>query len=262
MKIACSSQSFDELLLERKMELDEFFQYCSTLSFVDGIEIEDKHIFHPNDKSYLNEIVELSNQYDLPIVNLAFDCNFGFESEEKINAEIARVKEWVEVAKALHIQNFRLFAGWPDFDKEKQWNSMIRFVDQAATIVEEAGLTVVIENHNHGGFLSNSDDVLRMFNDLNRPSIKLLLDTGNYVDQLEGVLKTAHFSGHVHAKVKEITSDGEEVEINYPTILRKLRDVHYNGWLSIEYEGNLDPKSVVNQFGQFLAKELKETMEV
>ncbi|MFB7141301.1 sugar phosphate isomerase/epimerase family protein [Gottfriedia sp. NPDC056225] len=262
MKIACSSQSFDQLLLERKMELEEFFQYCSTLPFVNGVELEDKHIFHPRNREYLNEIVELSRHYELPIVNLAFDCNFGFESEDKINAEITRVKEWVEIAKALHIQNFRLFAGWPDFDKEKQWKSMIQYVNQAATIVEEAGLTAVIENHNHGGFLSYSDDVLRMFKDLNRPSIKLLLDTGNFVDQFEGALKTAHFSGHVHAKVKEINSEGEEVEIKYPAILRKLRDVDYNGWLSIEYEGNLEPKSVVNQFGQFLAKELKETMEV
>ncbi|MFP5111657.1 sugar phosphate isomerase/epimerase family protein [Bacillaceae bacterium C204] len=262
MKIACSSQTFDTQLLEKKLSLKEFIQFCSTHDFIKGVELEDKHIFYPEDQEYLNGIVDLSKQFQLPIVNLAFDCNFGYESIEKNELELHKVQEWIKVAKTLQIPNFRLFAGWPDVNKEEQWNTMIQYVNKASDLIEQAGMTVVIENHNHGGFLSSSDDVLRLFKDLNRPSIKLLLDTGNYVDQLSGVLKTAHYSGHVHAKVKEITETGEAVDIEYPTILKKLSEVQYDGWLSIEYEGNEEPKSIVNLFGEFLKNNLTELLEV
>ncbi|SDP09552.1 Sugar phosphate isomerase/epimerase [Paenibacillus sp. yr247] len=257
MKIACSSQSFDLALLNDEMSLEEFYSFCSTFDFIKGVELEDKHLKYPHDAEYLAQVLELSKKFGLPIVNLAFDCNFGYKSEEKLEKELVRVRTWVEVAKALEIPRFRLFAGWPDENKENQWPKMIEYLKQGAAIIKEAGMTVVVENHNHGGFLSNSDDVVRMFDDVGSDVITLLLDTGNYVDELPGVLKTAKWSGHVHAKVKEIDDTGRPITIDYPPMVKVLAENQYNGFLSIEYEGDLEPKQIVKSFGNFLNDQIK-----
>ena len=41
---------------------------------------------------------------------------------------------------------------------------------------------------------------------------------------------------HVRAKIYRIQT-GEEVWLDYPRIINILRDVNYNGWMSIVYEG-------------------------
>lgn len=257
MKIACSSQSFDQMILDGSMSLREFFEFCSTLDFVTGVELEDKHILKPEDDEYLSHIRELVSTYRLPIVNLAFDNNFGYSSEEKLLAERERAKVWLETAKKLDIPSFRLFAGWPETDKESQWDTMVAHLKESAAIVASAGLQTVVENHNHGGFLSNSDDTVRLFLDLPQDTILLLLDTGNYVDGLEGTLKTSKWSGHVHAKVKETDPSGKPLDIDYPPILRQLAKENYRGWLSIEYEGESDPFQVVRTFGSYLHQNIK-----
>ena len=251
MKVACSSQSFDSFLLNGTMSLRDFYEYCGTIDFIRGVELEDKHIERPEDPHYLNGIRELSATFRLPVVNLAFDCNFGYSSMEKLNGELRRVADWAEVAKKLNIPRFRLFAGWPDTDKERQWPRMVQFLTKAAEIVRSKGLTVVVENHNHGGFLSGSDDVVRLFGEAG-DCFRLLLDTGNFTDGLNGILKTAKWAGHVHAKVQEIDSDGRPVNIDYPETIKQLSAAGYDGWLSIEYEGTCDPKQVVYSFGRFL----------
>lgn len=43
---------------------------------------------------------------------------------------------------------------------------------------------------------------------------------------------------HVHAKFYEMTDDGEEYSIPYPSIVEVLREGGFNGYLSSEYEGN------------------------
>jgi sugar phosphate isomerase/epimerase len=257
MQIACSSQSFDRMILDGSMSLRDFFQYCSSLSFIRGVELEDKHILHPHDDEYLRHIRELVSTYRLPIVNLAFDNNFGYSSEDKLNAEAQRVKEWVETAKRLDIPNFRLFAGWPDKDKGSQWATMVDHLGRSAEIVASAGLQTVVENHNHGGFLSSSDDTVRLFRDMPPGAIHLLLDTGNYTDGLDGALKTAKWAGHVHAKVKETDPSGKPADINYPPIVTQLATEKYRGWLSVEYEGDADPFDVVRTFGSYLHQHIK-----
>jgi len=48
----------------------------------------------------------------------------------------------------------------------------------------------------------------------------------------------AKYIQHVHFKLYEMTSEGEEYSIDYLEILKYLHDHNYNGYVSTEYEGN------------------------
>ncbi|MCL6443684.1 MAG: sugar phosphate isomerase/epimerase [Alicyclobacillus sp.] len=253
MKIACSSQSFERLIADGSMTLAELFRFCADCPWIEGVELEDKHLPHPGDMAGLEMVRALSEQYQLPVVNVAFFNDFGHDSPDALEAELHRVEEWVRVAQAIQSPRFRLFTGWPQSgDKDRQWNEMVDVFRKASETVVTAGLMAVVENHNHGGFLSSSEDVLRLFQDVSPVMVKLLLDTGNFTDGLEGIRRTAHLAAHVHAKTTHVDENGVDVAVDYELVVSVLKQAGYKNWLSIEYEGDQDPLNIVPKFAQYL----------
>ena len=100
---------------------------------------------------------------------------------------------------------------------------------------------MVIENHDHGGFLSFSHEVLRLFRETARDNLSLLLDTGNFVDDLDGIRKTVHLvKHHVHLKSRDVREDGRDRTCDFDATLAILEKAGFDGSLSIEYEGTQD----------------------
>ena len=114
-----------------------------------------------------------------------------------------------------------------------------------ATAAEKAQVQLVMENHNHGGFVQTADDVLAIFGAVSSPALALLLDTGNYVDGLESIRRTARLARHVHAKFRQVGGDGRDRLVDHEAVVRELRQVGYRGCLSVEYEGEEAPETAV-----------------
>ncbi|OHD75321.1 MAG: hypothetical protein A2177_16260 [Spirochaetes bacterium RBG_13_68_11] len=188
------------------------------------------------------------------MANLAFFCSFGYPTREQNDAELSRAVQWMEAARALGSNNFRIFAGWmdgpdPEIGRkgpavpkpEAAWNTMIAYVRSACEKAREFGLNVVIENHDHGGFLSYSREVLKLFKEVAQDNLSLLLDTGNYIDGLEGIAKTVHLAKHhAHLKAGDILEDGRDKGYDFDAMLALLAKSGFRGSLSIEYEGTQD----------------------
>jgi sugar phosphate isomerase/epimerase len=102
-----------------------------------------------------------------------------------------------------------------------------------------------MENHNHGGFVQTADDVLAIFDAVGSSVLALLLDTGNYVDGLASIRRTAGLARHVHAKFRQVGPDGQDRLVDHEAVVGELRRVGYQGCLSIEYEGEEPPETAV-----------------
>ena len=102
-----------------------------------------------------------------------------------------------------------------------------------------------MENHNHGGFVQTADDVLAIFDAVASPALSLLLDTGNYVDGLASIRRTAKLARHVHAKFRQVGPDGRDRLVDHEAVIAELRQAGYAGCLSVEYEGEESPESAV-----------------
>jgi L-ribulose-5-phosphate 3-epimerase len=253
MKVSCSSQSLDRRFAAKTMDLVGFIRYAAERLRIPCVEFEDKH-FEGTAPAYLRGIRAEVEQRGLSVANLAFFCSFGYPTKEQNDAELARAVQWMEAARALGSPTFRIFAGWmggndPEIGRKgppvakpaAAWSTMIGYVQAACDKARGFGLNVVIENHDHGGFLSYSHEVLKLFGEVARDNLSLLLDTGNYVDDLDGIRKTVHLvKHHVHLKAGDIREDGRDRTYDFDATLDILEKAGFAGTLSIEYEGTQD----------------------
>jgi sugar phosphate isomerase/epimerase len=139
----------------------------------------------------------------------------------------------------------RTFAGWPEGERAARWPGMLGAMRGVVRAAEKARVQLVMENHNHGGFVQTADDVLAIFDAVSSPALALLLDTGNYVDGLASIRRTAGLARHVHAKFREVGPDGRDRLVDHEAVVGELRRVGYQGCLSIEYEGEEPSESAV-----------------
>ncbi len=236
MYLACSSQSYDDLLGSGKLGLTDWLRLCAEELGLAAVELEDKHVGEPT-PGRLDALAEVADRHNLQIVNIAFMNNFGVADEERRRLEEVRAREWIGVALRLKSRFLRVFAGWPEGDRKSRWADMIASLKLVLPHAEDAGLRLVLENHDHGGFVQTAADVEAILQQVGSPALGLLLDTGNYVDGLASIERTARFAWHVHAKFARVAEDGRDLIVDHERVVPILREAGYRGCLSIEYEG-------------------------
>lgn len=236
MRLACSSQSYVNDLKTGRLSLTDWFKLCAEDLGLTAVELEDHHIGEPT-APRLSEIRAAADRFRLEIVNIALMNNFGRADAAVRRAEQQRTVRWMDASKTLRTKFLRTFAGWPEGDRDARWPDMLEILRQVAAAAQTAGVRLVMENHNHNGFVRTSADAEAILDAVASSSLGLLLDTGNFLDGLPGIERTVRRAWHVHAKFTRVTPDGADAKVNYPAVIRLLRAANYDGWVSLEYEG-------------------------
>jgi sugar phosphate isomerase/epimerase len=235
MYLACSSQSFDKEIAAGRLTLAEWFRLCAEELGLKAVEVEDKHIGDPT-PDRLAELRAAADRHRLEIVNIALMNNFGIADDAKRRSEARRTIAWMDVARTLQTRFLRTFAGWPEGDRGARWPQMIAMLQSILAEAERRGVRMVMENHNHNGFIRTAADVEAIFAEVHSPALGILLDTGNYQDGLPSIERTAHRAWHVHAKFTRVLPDGRDARVDYEGVVAVLRRAGYTGCLSIETE--------------------------
>lgn len=236
MYLGVSSESYGALLDEGRLKLDEWFRLCAEELGLGAVELEDRHVGTPT-PARLEEVRAAADRYRLEIVNVALMNNFGLADEAARRGEEMRTAEWIAASRHLRTRFLRTFAGWPEGDRAARWPAMLAALAAVCGAAERAGVRLVMENHNHGGFVQTAGDVLAIFEAVGSPALGLLLDTGNYLDGVASIERTAHLARHVHAKCRRVGPDGRDALVDHAAVVATLRRVGYTGCLSVEYEG-------------------------
>jgi sugar phosphate isomerase/epimerase len=239
MKLGCICGCFNRAFDAGTLDQRGFLERCATTLKVQGVELQDIH-FPQTRSAYLQVLRRTAADLGLAIIGVGVHNDFGRAATTWRQSEIAKVKQWIEVAEALGAPQVRVFAGHPEGRASERWPAMIAALREVADFATRAGLRLGLENHNHGAFTQTADDQLRVLGDVNHPALGHLLDTGNYVDGWPSVERTAHLAVHVHAKFWQVAPDGAEPSIDYPKLIAMLRRRSYAGWISFEYEAAED----------------------
>ena len=132
----------------------------------------------------------------------------------------------------------------PDVDRQKQHDCLVEGLREAAPILENAGITLVIEPLNelidHAGYyLIRSDEAFQIIDKVGSPNVKVVFDIyhqqiseGNVIRNLtRNIDSIAHFHAAGNPGRHELTVG----ELNYRAIFDAIAETSYNGFVGLEY---------------------------
>ena len=271
MKIGVSSYSFSRLVRSGEMEQIAVIAKAKEIGF-DAIEFST--IAVPEGRTlpdYAGELREEAARVGIDLVNYTIAGDFLKGSGGDLQAEIARVREEVDVAEILGVPGMRHDAtsGWPaDHVGPKSFGAALpRVAEGCRGVTEyaaEKGIKTMVENH--GFFCQESVRVEQLVTAVDHDNFGVLVDMGNFVcaddDPPSAVGRLMPYAFHCHAKDFHL-KPGTDVAPgqgwfqsrggtylrgaiighgNVP-ILQCIRIMHrdgYKGVLSVEYEGMED----------------------
>jgi len=218
---------------------------------LDGVDIHLSGM--PREEDYLLRVKSLCLKYGLSIGYAGGGSFVG--PPEEATARMDQGKADVDTAAFLGAQLLRVFARhkWPDAVEEQEalWGPMVESFQELSDYAARRGVAVGLQNHDNGSFAMTADQVLRILREVERDNFSFLMDTGQWlgaigshprgefdpnVDLYEDYLRpTAPHATYVRAKIYKIDNGTEEF-LDYPRILRILRDVDFNGTLGLVFE--------------------------
>jgi len=128
--------------------------------------------------------------------------------------------------------------------REKQHTSLVEGLKAAAPLLEESGVTLVVEPLNllvdHAGYyLSTSAEAYEMWKEVGSPNVKLVFDIyhqqiteGNLIPNITNYIQSI---GHFHIADHPGRHEPGVGEINYKNVLKAIDDLGYRGYVGMEY---------------------------
>lgn len=155
------------------------------------------------------------------------------------------LRETVEIALQLGCSRILTTTGQDTgAPRAEQHRSIVEGLKEASAIVENAGMTLLLEPLNtkvdHPGyFLSSSEEAFSVLREVASPNVKLLFDIYHqYITEGE-VIRTIreHIGGigHFHAAGYPGRHELHIGEMDYESIFSAIRETGYDGYVGLEY---------------------------
>lgn len=148
---------------------------------------------------------------------------------------------WVDAAQFLGCHSIRVNASSTGTPQEQR-KLVVDGLRALSEYGHTRGINVIVENH--GGLSSNSAWLAAVIREVDHPRCGTLPDFGNFnypnqpiYDRYRGVEELMPFAKGVSAKSMDFDAAGFETTLDYPRLLRIVRDAGYHGYIGIEYEG-------------------------
>jgi sugar phosphate isomerase/epimerase len=265
MRLSCLTLSYGKQFTSGQMDIFRFLDTCRALN-LDGVDIHVRNL-KGTDKPHLKEVRRQCLDRGLSVSSACVTTEFG-HSAEAIPKEIENAREAMEVGMFLGAPILRVFVGSaPSEDRrEEAFRRGLDALRRTSEIGAELGMPVALQNHS--GLTSTGDDMLRFYREVHHPNFTLLLDTGHfagrdgpngpriagltYKDYYHSIEQVAPLTQFVRAKLYNLDASGREKWIDYGRVFNILRGVHYNGFVSLVYEGQEDPFTAIPRGARFL----------
>ncbi len=244
--------------------MEQMIDRCAELG-ISGLEIIGNHL-DKTERTSTGDINAL-RQYlairGVAPVSVSAHHNFVQPDPAARQVELDKLARWIDVAAEIGAPFVRAFGG--------RWGTVRNFAEFMAANGEEPpiegytlddayawtadcfrtaawyagrkGVTLALENH--WGLTGTAEGTLRIYNDVDSPWLKLVIDTGNFIhadDMYAEMEKMLPHIALIHAK----TYTGGSMyfgdfSIDYDRVAHMLDEAGYHGYVSIEFEGNAKP---------------------
>ncbi|WP_042146677.1 sugar phosphate isomerase/epimerase [Paucisalibacillus sp. EB02] len=277
MKVSVSMYSLNKAVQAEGWSVVDFIAYAKQIN-LDGVELLD--FYWKNEEQEVEEVLAALKEYNLPVSAYDVTNNFVKETAEERAIEVEKINAGIRMAKKLGTNIVRVFcgdlSGGLTYEDGQDW--IVEGLKKSATLAETEGVYLAIENH--GLLAGKSEQVKEIIQKVDSPYVRSTFDTGNFLlvheesekafDRLKEKIVHVHFKDF---RVKDaqdgiigfrsiqgveligtIPGDGQ---VNLAYIVNGLKEIGYDGWLSIEYEGYENPK----QANEEAVRRLRELLQ-
>ena len=247
---------------EVKYPIEKVIDHAAELGF-DGVEILHRQM-KGESAEYMNALKRRAWDAGLDLIMLSIHQDFVDPSEAKRRDAIDHTKHCIDLAHQMGIPAIRLNTG--------RWGTIRSFDDLMAADGREptlegytdedaigwcvdsireclphaAGAGVVMALENHWGLSTRVDVLLRIHREVGNPWLGINMDTGNYVgDPYPQMEQLAPHADIVQAKTYPGGGVWYTLDLDYPRIAGILRDAGFEGYVSLEMEGEAPAEQAV-----------------
>lgn len=227
----------------------KWFEFASEIG-LEGVEIM---YGWPLDWYVIHQVRQLLPRYTLKVSMIVTHNNLcRFTSSER-QEECNIINGYIALAEDFNTNIIRVLAGpwdrtWPEISRKKAVNAVVATVNECLTYASKKNMTLVMENH--PGMGVDKDIIQEIFEKIDSPNFGWNFDMENayrreaqtafdFLNEKSILRKLAY----VHAKNYLESSDGwlpaavSDGVLDVKSMLKKIKDSGYNGWLSFEYSG-------------------------
>ncbi len=202
-----------------------------------------------------------------------YGCFTADPSREAFEAEVARLKTEIDTAAKLGVTRMRHDIGYVAREEanytsfEKYLPVVVEACGILADYAAQFGITTSIENH--GYLFQGSERVQRIILAVGRDNFRTTMDVGNFLcadeDPEIAVMTNLPFASMIHFKDFYVrksvpAADGYfpsrngrwlrgsvtgEGDVDLASVVARIKESGYDGFISIEYEGAEDPLTAV-----------------
>lgn len=211
-----------------------------------------------NDKKYLGEMLKRTEDNGIRnyLIMIDDEGDLGDTDKNKRNLSVDNHKKWVEAAKFLGCDHIRVNAQGYGSEEEVSKNAS-ESLSALGEFSEPYGVDIIVENH--GGYSSDANWLVNVIKNTGKKNVGTLPDFGNFCvkknqnlsdwgatsdecsyeyDKYLGVKQMLPYARSISAKSYSFDDNGNSIEIDYYRMLKIIKDSGYNGYISIEYEGD------------------------
>lgn len=261
MKLSISSYSYWHFK-GPKFPIEKVIDEAARLG-VAGIDILHRQM-EGEDNAYLQKLKKHAFLNGIALTCLSIHQSFVSPDKEFLKKEIEHTKKCIVMAARMGIPALRLNSGrWntirsfddlmknrgvepilPGYTEDDGFKWCIDSIQQCLPVAEENGVLMALENH--WGLCSTPEGQLRIRDAVDSPWLGIMMDTGNFLedpyDKLEMIAPKTDF---VQAKTYYGGGEWYSLDLDYKRIFNILKQVGYQGYVSLEFEGKEDPFTAV-----------------
>ncbi|MDD2598937.1 MAG: sugar phosphate isomerase/epimerase [Kiritimatiellae bacterium] len=260
--IALATYSFWRFQEGLKLPIEQCIDLAAEMGF-DALDI--LHVqMHREDDQYLQELKQRAMLNGIALCGLSIHQGFLHPDRVERQKNVDHTIAMIEMAYKLGIPCMRLNTGrWrtsKNFAElmdnrgieppiagctdEGAYPWVIESIEKCLPAAERCGVTLALENH--WGLARTAEGLLRIVNAVNSPWLKVLMDTGNFLeepyDKLEAIAPQSVF---VQAKTYYGGGIYYTLELDYDRIASILKQHQYKGYISLEFEGQEDYRTAL-----------------
>ena len=265
-RIAAATYSFWHFDPSRRMPIDQCIRHSAELGF-DGVDILHAQMTDESN-AYLQSLKRLALVCGLDLCNLSTHQGFVTPDAERRQRSVDHTLRCIDIAYKLGIPCIRISAGrWgtsanfnelmankgiepplEGYSDEDAYPWVIESLEKCLPMAEQCGVTLALENH--WGLARTPEGLLRIVNAIDSNWLKVLMDTGNFLDDpYDKLEKIAPQTVFVQAKTYFGGGVWYTLDLDYDRIAAILRKHDYQGYICLEFEGKEDwrtalPKSL------------------